>query len=164
MTERIEQLIEALRDELKEYGEMLALLDEQQGHLMSRRADGVLESVSRINDQALVLKRTRTRREETQHLLACAVGHAECTGLFVLAQYLPADYRPLLQALVNENNQLLGRVQKRGRQNHLLLSRSVELMQQFISTLNPGKGATMYGGDGAVHTNSPSNALYEALG
>ena len=164
MTERIKHLIEALRDELKEYGEMLALLEEQQEHLMSRRADGVLESVGRINEQALVLKRTRMRREETQHHLACTVGHAECTGIFVLAQYLPADYRPLLTALVNENNQLLARVQKRGHQNHLLLSRSVELMQQFISALNPGQNATVYGGDGAVHTGSPSNALYEAVG
>lgn len=164
MNERIQQLIETLRDELKEYGEMLALLDEQQEHLMARRADGVLESVERINTQALVIKRARTRREETQHTLACTVGHPECTGLFVLAQHLPPDYRPLLQALVDENNQLLARVQRRGHQNHLMLSRSVELMQRFISALAPGQNATVYAGDGAVHLNTTSHALYEAVG
>lgn len=30
------------------------------------------------------------------------LNYAECTGIFVLAQYVPADYRPLLTALINE--------------------------------------------------------------
>ena len=44
---------------------------------------------------------------------------------------LPPDYRPLVQALVQENNELLARVHQRTRQNHLLLSHAVELMQQL---------------------------------
>ena len=34
---------------------------------------------------------------------------------------------------MRENNELLVRVQQRARQNHLLLSRSVEMMQRFIT-------------------------------
>ncbi len=55
----------------------------------------------------------------------------------MLIPLLPADYRPLVQALVDENNELLVRVRQRARQNHLLLSRSVELMQGLLNTLLP---------------------------
>ncbi len=43
-----------------------------------------------------------------------------------------------MQALVQENNELLVRVQQRARQNHLLLLRSLELMQKLINSLFPG--------------------------
>lgn len=164
MTKLIEQLIEDLRNELKEYGEMLALLQEQQENLMARRVDGVLDAVERINAQTLVLHRARATRGAAQRLLAGAVGHPECTGILPLAPYLPAAYGPLLQALLAENNQLLGRVQQRGRQNYLMLNRAVELMQRFIAALTPGHNVIAYGGNGTVATTTSKTALYEALG
>ena len=164
MTELIQQLIENLRDELKAYGELLALFEEQQEHVMSRHADRVLDSVTRINAQALALNRARVLRETTQRTLAVTVGQDSDAGIFVLAQFLPEDYRPLLQALVRENNQLLTRVQQRARQNHLLLSRSVELMQRFIQSLMPCQNTTVYAGDGVVHPNCSAHTLYEAVG
>ena len=164
MTELIQQLVEDLRNELKEYGEMLALLQEQQEHLMSRRVDSVLDAVERINAQTLVLHRIRATRQGTQVSLAQAAGDPECTGVLLLVQYLPEEYGPLLQALVAENNQLLSRVQQRARQNYLMLSRAVELMQRFIGSLTPGHNVIAYGDNGAVFANSPVHALYEALG
>ncbi len=164
MSQPLNQLIETLRDELKEYGEMLALLDEQQEQVFARRSDGVLESVSRINAQASVLRLSRLAREAAQRVLARETGQPEDAGLFVLAQLLPQDYRPLLLALVHENNQLLARVQQRARQNHLLLSRSVELMQRFIQSLAPGQNTTVYGGTGAVYATTGGHMLYEAVG
>lgn len=158
------ELIEALRNELKEYGEMLALLDEQQEHVLARSADAVLDSVARVNAQAVVLQQVRAAREHLQRELARSVAIDEESPLFVIAQTLPEDYRPLLQALVNENNQLLGRVQSRAKQNHLLLSRCVDLMQRFIQSLTPGNSTTVYGGNGAVHATSAGYALYEAVG
>mgnify|MGYP003383701375 CR=1 FL=1 len=47
-------------------------------------------------------------------------------------------------ALVQENNELLTRVQQRSRQNHVLLARSVELMSRVIQTLIPGGGSPVY--------------------
>ena len=78
---------------------------------------------------------------------------------------LPQEYRPLMHALVDENNQLLLRVQQRARQNHLLLNRSVDLMERFINTLVPGSRAPTY--DEAGHLFSatlPSRPIYEAVG
>lgn len=164
MTEIIQQMLEDLRNELKEYGEMLALLEEQQDHLMARRADSLLDGVTRINAHTSVLKRMRTAREATQRSLAEAVRHPKCTGLLLLADYLPPDYRPLVKALVEENNQLLTRVQQRGRQNFLLLSRTVELMQQFLEWLTPGQGPTVYDGGGILQQKGTRSPLYEDLG
>ena len=164
MTDLLNELIDALRNELEEYGEMLALLDEQQEQVLSRQTEGLLETVARINTQAGVLHRVRSEREEIQRTVARAAGQADQSSFFALAQALPADYRPLLQALIKENNQLLARVQQRARQNHLLLSRSVELMQRLIQSLAPGNTTTVYGGDGAVHSSGAGYTIYEAVG
>jgi flagellar biosynthesis/type III secretory pathway chaperone len=164
MTEQIKEVIEGLRHELQQYGEMLALLEEQQEHLMSRRVDHVVDAVTRIQAHTRVLKRVRMTREDAQQTLARTAGHPECTGLLLLVDFLPEDYRPLMQALVTENNQLLQKVQQRGRQNYLLLSRAVDLMQQFINSLSPGEHTTVYGGTGTVSTHSSSHKIYEAVG
>ena len=78
---------------------------------------------------------------------------------------LPSDYQPLVMALVQENNELLVRVQQRSRQNHVLLSRSVEMMQRLINTLCPGGNGPVYSPDGNLSpTVLPACALYEAVG
>jgi len=75
------------------------------------------------------------------------------------------ENRWLVNALVEENNSLLLRVQQRARQNHLLLNRSLELMQRLIATLLPVDRTTMYSGAGALFAPSlPKRALYEAVG
>lgn len=164
MTEQIEELIEHLRHELQQYGEMLALLEEQQEHLMARRVDHVVDAATRIQLHTPVLQRARAVREEAQHALAAGLHHPECTGLLLLADYLPEEFRPLLRALVLENNQLLRRVQERGRQNYLILSRAVDLMQQFIHSISPGRHPTVYGGNGTVSTGAPTIVIYEEIG
>ena len=78
---------------------------------------------------------------------------------------LPSHYRPLIQALVQENNELLVRVQQRARQNQLLLSHAVELMQRFINAILPGASPATYDGAGRLPANSlMPNSLYEAVG
>jgi flagellar biosynthesis/type III secretory pathway chaperone len=82
-----------------------------------------------------------------------------------LIKVLPRDYRPLVSALMEENNELLRRVQQRARQNHLLLSRSVELMQSFLGTLfQVGQGSTYDNSGGASRAALPPRTLYEAVG
>jgi hypothetical protein len=78
---------------------------------------------------------------------------------------MPEDYRPLIQALVEENNELLTRVRARSRQNHLLLSRTVDLMQRLMGGLFAAKGGSTYSGEGSL-LGGRSNArrMYEAVG
>jgi flagellar biosynthesis/type III secretory pathway chaperone len=138
MLESIKNLVEALRDELKNYGEMLALLDRQQEHLLHRAgANEVAQSVSLIQAQGSVIQKARDAREEWRRAVAEEAGEPVTTTFKELIPLLPADYQPLLQALVDENNELLYRVRRRARQNHLMLKRSVELMQQLLNSLCP---------------------------
>lgn len=165
MTDLIEHLITALRNELKEYGEMLALLQEQQEHLMSRRIDGVLASVERINSQTLVIRRCRAGRRDAQRLLAESVAPSAPDTLPGLIPHLPPEYAPLLEALTTENRRLLAQVQQCGRQNFLMLNRAVELMQQFLGSLSPGQNLfSSYAGNGSLARPAPSTLMYEAIG
>ena len=83
----------------------------------------------------------------------------------VVIPLLPADYQPLLRALVDENNELLLRVRRRARQNHLMLRRSVELMQELLNTLLPSRQASTYDDTGSrpVYADAPCR-FYEAVG
>ena len=165
MKELLSNLIEALREELKQYGEMLALLDQQQHLVMHRQTAELPENVMSINAQAGVIAVARQEREQRQRHLARLLALPEESGITALQPLLPADYRPLVGALVEENNHLLVRVQQRARQNHLLLSHCVELMQQLIQSFLPGVGPVTYNGSGQVPALETSAApIYQAVG
>lgn len=161
----IQNLVEALREELKEYGEMLALLDQQQDLVMRRQAQDLVLSTSAVNAQAETIAAARNEREQRQRQLARQLGLPEDAPFAALVPQLPPDYRPLVNALVQENNELLTRVQQRARQNHLLLSRVVELMQRFITSLFPGTPTPTYTDSGRVLSPGvPQSALINAIG
>lgn len=148
MNPLLDHLIEALREELKEYGEMLAVLDQQQDLVMRRQAQDLYLSTSGVNAQAETIAAARREREQHQRHVARQLALPDDAPFAAIVPLLPAEYRPLVQALVQENNELLGRVQQRARQNHLLLSRVVELMQQFLGTLLPGAACPTYSESG----------------
>jgi flagellar biosynthesis/type III secretory pathway chaperone len=165
MNELLQNLIEALREELKEYGEMLALLDQQQHMVMHRRTQDLLQCVTSINAQAETIAAARREREQHRRHVALHLDLPQDTTFATLAPRLPAPYRPLVQALVQENNQLLVRIQQRARQNHLLLSRIVELMQRFLGTLFPGTQPSTYNDDGhLLAAGLPQRSIYDAVG
>ena len=134
MTESLQKLIDVLRDELQQYGELLALLEQQQELVATRAADGVLRTVAAINEQYTIIQTVRQEREQRRRTLAQELGLDEDVEFFKLVHRLPAEVRPLISALVEENNRLLRRVQQRARQNHLLLQYSVQLMQNLLNT------------------------------
>lgn len=161
----LKRLINLLREELKHYGEMLARLDHQQDLVIHRASDDLLASVSSVQAQAAAIQQARALREQTQLELADEMGSPEPTFANLIPR-LPADYRPLVSALVDENNELLIRVQQRARQNHLLLTRSVESMQRLINTLLPAPPTVVYNGGGHRSTSAlPARAaLLEVVG
>jgi flagellar biosynthesis/type III secretory pathway chaperone len=165
MTDKIQNLVNALRDELKEYGELLALLDRQQQSVIERDADQVFQSVGHVQRQGATIAEARSRREECARAIARDLCQEPDAGFAVLIPLLPAAYRPLARALVDENNELLVRVQQRARQNHLLLSRSVELMQGLLDSLLPSRETRVYNGRGnmQVHETVP-RSLYQGVG
>ena len=158
-------LLAALRHELKQYGEVLALLDQQQEYVLVRAADNVLQSVGAINAQMKNIQLARAEREQRQSEVAALLRPAGDPSFVHLIPLLPEPYRAAIGALVRENNDLLGRVQQRARQNHLLLCRSLEMMQQFINALLPAAPPKTYNGGGQLQPlNQPVQALYQAVG
>lgn len=165
LMDSLDRLITALRDELQQYGEMLALLDREQELVMQRASADLFEAVTAIQTQAATIERARTFREACRADLARALDCNPEAPFSLIIPLLPQDYRPLVEALVRENNQLLVRVQQRARQNHLLLSRSLELMQRFLANFFPGRDSQVYDDRGHRPAwSQPLQPLYEAVG
>jgi flagellar biosynthesis/type III secretory pathway chaperone len=165
MTEDIANLVSALRQELEQYSEMVVLLERQQQQIAARCADEVYQSIGPVKRQGLAIQQARTRREECRAQLAQTLQRARESSFAELISLLPADCRPLLCALVRENNQLLARVRQRARQNHLRLSRSIELMQGLINSLFPSRISRIYNGRGTMKLRHLSlRSSYEAFG
>ncbi len=165
MMPHLEELIEALREELRQYGELLALLDQQQEQVLTRATGELLCTVAAINGQTATLQKARQYREACHHELARVLQLSEQTSLGDTLPLLPENYRPLLQALVQENNELLTRIRQRTRQNHLLLSRSLDSIQNFLRALFPSGNTPVYNEKGRMpEASAPVGPLYEAVG
>ncbi len=165
MNEELNLLIAALREELAQYGEMLALLDREQELVVARGSAELLQTVDAIHHQGEVIRRARQDREELQRKVAALADLPAAATIEELKTRLPENHAILVGALVDENNELLIRVRQRARQNHLLLNRSLELMQRLIGTLFPSGRTATYSGDGQLHGSAlPQRAIYEAVG
>ncbi len=146
----LDSFIHHLREELTQYGEMLALLDQQQDAVVRCQAALIHEVVSAIDTQTQTIQMARDARAEARRTLARHYSLPEHSSLNTLVGVLPPDYRPLLDALVQENHHLLARVQQRAQQNHLLLSRSLETMQQIIGGLCSANTPPVYNESGQI--------------
>ena len=131
----LQTVIQALRNELHQYGEMLALLEQQQHVAQHSGAEDILRSISHINHQSGSIQTARERRKSAQRQLAGALQQPDNATFSTLIPLLPNSYQPMVNALVQENHELLVRVRERAQANQLLLRRALELMQRFITTL-----------------------------
>jgi hypothetical protein len=163
MTAPLDNLIEALRNELQQYGEMLALLDHQRELVKQRGSDDILHSISAISTQSAMIQVARETRMFNQRQLAQALKETLDAPFGRLIPRLPAEYQPLVRALIQENNELLQRVRDHAQENQVLLRRSADMMQQFITAISPHKRATPSGKDGRAPAAEPVGPFYEAI-
>ena len=166
MNEALNNLIAALREEMTQYGELLALMQEQQELIINRSANELLINLHDVNQQVEKIATHREHRETARRALVQSVGGTEDTTFKQMTALLPEEYQPLLNALVEEINQLLQRIQQWVRQNHLLLKRSLELMSKIMHTIFPTSSAAAqtYGRSGTVSPIAPPpSTLYEGL-
>jgi flagellar biosynthesis/type III secretory pathway chaperone len=164
MIQFIQKLIAALRDELQQYGEMLARLDDQQQLVMRRAAQAAMQTVPLIQSQSAVLSQARETRFSAMKELCSQLQLPDSATFKELMPQLPQDYRPLVDALVQENNELLQRIHQRARQNHVLLTRTVESMQHVINSLGIHRPTPVYNDAGNVFVSSSTrSAIYEAV-
>jgi flagellar biosynthesis/type III secretory pathway chaperone len=151
MTEKLQQLVDALREELQQYGEALALLDQQQELIKSHTVPQLAELVQAINRQMETIRQARESRTLYQCELAGLLQmDGQNSTLAELSRFVPDEYRLQINALVEENNRLLGRVRQRLRQNHLMLARSMELIQRLLDSLLSTARISMYDESGQL--------------
>lgn len=159
--EETRSLIEALRDELQEYGALLQLLKDQQRRLISRQAEEVLNLSGSIEAQLPVVERARRRRREEVQVLAgpVAASDDEKAGirLSALLPFFAATIAPMVRGLVEEINRLVASVARFARQNQMLLARAVESTQVALRAVHPTAAQTTYTPNGRLHTRLPSH-------
>jgi len=166
MNEELKSLITALREELTQYGEVLALMQEQQQFIINRSANELLLNLNVVNEQMEKVSVARNHREACRRALVATLGATEETTFRQMTEMLSPEVQPLLNALVEEINQLLQHIQKWLRQNHMLLSRSLDLMKQIMKGMFPSSSATAgtYGREGQVSpVTPPPSTLYEGI-
>lgn len=165
MKDHLHNLVESLREELKEYSAMFSLLSQQQEMVIHRQTQDLIQCVSRLNAQVEILAAARQEREQRQRHLARLLHLPDESSFAVLVPCLPSEYRPLVQALVSENNELLHRIQRRAQQNHLLLTRITELMQRLLDPFFPGSQSRTYKDDGRMLAATVNHhSFYDAIG
>jgi flagellar biosynthesis/type III secretory pathway chaperone len=119
-----------------------------------------------VNQQVEKISTHREQRDAARRALVQSVGGTEDTTFKQMTALLPEEYQPLLNALVEEINQLLQRIQTWVKQNHLLLKRSLDLMSKIMHTIFPTSSAAAqtYGRGGTVSPIAPPpSTLYEGL-
>jgi len=145
---RYEQIIEALRAEMQEYGGLLNLFDQQQNAILSRNPDGVADMEQTIEAQ---LATVRARRLHRENLVFALTPDADPHPTLLQSILLfPQAMRPLIEALASEVNRLIGRVRRRAQQNQMLLARTIELTQELCEKLKPGAVTRTYAPNGRM--------------
>lgn len=139
MTEqRYEPLIDILRSELKAYGQLLRLLEEQRMALMQQDAEAILslsesielhsEEIKTLHDQRIALVADLHPRG-SQRLLS-------------LIELVEGPALPLFEELVREISRLIKESHRQLTRNQMLYRRAWDITQETLRVLNPKLNAT----------------------
>ncbi len=145
-----QNIAECLRNELAEYGGLLALFAEQQKCLFNREPTEVLHLSGAIEQQVRTLEQCRRQRESIVADFAAIHVQPPSATLRSLLPLIDNVARPLIEALIGEINHLLHRVRRTSRHNHTLLARAVEVHQDTLQQLRPQAFTKTYSEAGRV--------------
>src|SRR5689334_17918347 len=109
--EPLRAFVDAMREELQQYGEMLARLDDlDHGKVRNASSEGLMQAVKK---QAKVIQATCSRRAEIERQLVFCLGLPAAVDPADVVKFVPPTYQPLVKALMDENNELPRRIQQR---------------------------------------------------
>jgi len=145
-----DQMTQALRMELQEYGALVGLLDDQQTAILQGEPETFIDLGSALHEQIALLGAHRACREKTVQSFARQCEQPETFSLSQLLVHMPASVAGMIKALIDEINALICRTQRRLRQNHVLLARCVSAAQQSVVAAGGGELVSTYGRAGNV--------------
>jgi len=125
----VNDLIDSLREELQQYGEMLARLDDAAANNHLDAAEDALLWVEPLQEQAWLIELALCRREQTKSRLARHLRLPEGACLPDIIPLLPRHYQLLVTALMDENEAVSARVQQRCNQKRQLPRPSFDLTE-----------------------------------
>lgn len=126
-------LIEALRRELQQYGEVLARFDDAAANNNPDSEEQALVWVEAIREQERILGLTLRKREHVQRQVAHCLGLPEQASLTRIIPLLPRQHQLLVRALSDENKELSARVQRRADQKRQVLQHLLHLMESCFT-------------------------------
>lgn len=156
-------LVELLRNEVQEYGGLYNLLERQQEEIFKRDPQLVLDTNAEIEGYMSDMGGLREKRESLVREMARTFGADEEQPLSKLLNYFPDFMRPMLQALVEEINHMIGRTRQKARQNFMLLSRTMEINHETMQRLQPGNYNKTYSKKGRIGIKTQSQSRYQAF-
>ncbi len=156
-------LVELLRYEVQEYGGLFNLLVRQQEEIFRRDPQLVLETNAEIEAYMAQMGNLREQRERCVSDIAKAFGSPADQPLSKLLHCFPAVVRPMLQALIDEINQMIRRTRQKARQNFMLLSRTMEITHETFKALQPESYNQVYTKKGRVGVKTALPVRYRAF-
>ena len=149
-TDEWESIVDALREELQEYGAFLNLLTEQQQLIMCRKAQEVFAYNALIEAQIIRTTELRLIRERMVRSFAKDIGFEGEATVRALMSYFPEKAQYLLEALVEEVHATVQTIERRSRQNQMLIKRAMDVTEKILEVLQPRSILKTYNPKGKV--------------
>lgn len=144
------QLVEAMRAELQEYGAIRGTLDEQQNAIFNRDGETAGVLAGQLELQIDAAAKLRRQREEVTRDIARFQELPVHSTLAEMSHVFPGTVYPLVKALAEEINAMLNTLRRRSRQNQMLLARTCEIMEKSLQQLRPGTFVKTYSPKGSL--------------
>jgi flagellar biosynthesis/type III secretory pathway chaperone len=161
-----QHLVDALREELKEYGAMRTILDDQQKAIFARDGVKANELNGALNVQIELAAALRDERIKLTRQLAEYHELPVDTPISQMKTVFPEAAQGLLKALIGEINSMLAILRRRSRQNQLLLARTCDVMEQTLRLLRPEGVVKTYSQRGSitVRMGAPAGSRMQTTG
>lgn len=146
-----EELADALRDELAEYGGLLSLLDEQRDAIMLRKVDALMDVNAKVQEQAASAEHFRDVREEVCARIARGLGCAPSTTVRELVGRFPVEVQGMFTALLDDGIGVTVNAKKKVERNAQFLSRAGDLNERLLIAMKPSSTTKAYNKRGSVY-------------
>lgn len=146
-----DELADALRDELAEYGGLLSLLDEQRDAIMQRKVDALMDVNAKVQEQAVSAEHYRNIREEVCTRFAKTLGCVPSVTVKELVLRLPQEVQGMFTALVDDGIGVTNTAKKKADRNTQLLSRAGDLNERLLIAMRPQSTTKTYNKRGSVY-------------
>jgi hypothetical protein len=144
-----DELADALRDELAEYGGLLAILDEQRDAIASRNVTSLAEINEQVRKQTASARHFTDMREEVSARITKGTGCSPETSARELLKYMPAEARAMFESLIDEGALVVKNAKKKAERNTVLLAHSSDLNEKLLMAMRPGTTVKTYTKKGA---------------